>query len=288
MEGARKDLAALQKDYLGFVDELRRSEVAAERQKLIEDAAEVSRVISLVIGALSTAQIVAAPFSAGSIVKLLNGEPVQSALALIGPDQGKISELDARLTRLDAQIQEHKQGAFTDRIDAAAHKLEEARSLANGAAKNILNHKLQTLQALNQLSKLETSSSGFFHALSAYQKSVATAAAALDEAAVTYYRWLASDPAEAELLLRHIELDKAHVQQNSLDRGGKWTALATDAERWLRTMFLSWYQPEIKRVGICITGFRELRHLAIVNEAVNRVIEATGSERTEGMGKYSL
>jgi hypothetical protein len=287
---ARSGLEAVEKDYAAFLDKLVFDEKLAEKEKLIADAKEVHGVVSLVLGSMSSAPGLV-PYDATSIMKALGGQPVGALVnAALRPDAKKLAELDARLARLDAEIKQHRDKAFRSRIDAARAKLERSQIDPVASGKAILTRKLEGFQAVQELAGLEKEGQGFqyFHMLRDYFKDVALAASRLDEAADGYYRFLTRGrPAEAALLLRHIEVDIDHVRSSGApDPSGEWARVANDAATWLRRDFIPWHKAEVERVGRCVTGFKELRHLQLVDESLNGVTEALGGVPRRDVGKY--
>src|SRR5262249_27926535 len=155
---------------------------------------------------------------------------------------------------------------------------ERSGTVPESSANKILDHKLKSWQAVQALAGLEREGQGFqfFHKLRDYYKAVAFKASPLNEAANNYYQFLTTGrPAEGEILLTRIEVDMAHVESNNLEPTGEWAKLATSASSWLKDRYIPWYRPEVQRVGECLKGFKELRHLRPVDESINRVVEAT-------------
>lgn len=289
VEASRKDLLAVRDDYEAFLTELQYKAVEAEKRALLDEAAEVSGMVSSVIGGLANG-LTAIPFDAISIMKALTGDPISSIIkAAFGPDPAQLAALDARLRVLDEQLRGHKEKGFRNRIEAARLRLEKAKGAADLAVAAILEHKMKTWQAIHQLAGLEREGQGFqfFHALRDYYKTVAFAGASLNDAVNGYHRWLhGAWLSEGELLARHIEVDVDVVRREDRDPTGEWGNLAAEPAAWLSRSYLPWYRDEVQRVGACVTGFKQLRHLHLVNQSVNQVIDATGGIRRDDLGRY--
>jgi hypothetical protein len=289
VQASRIDLLAVRDDYEAFLTEMQYKALEKEKQKMLNEAAEVSQMVSSVISSLANAPT-AIPFDAISIMKLLKGDPFPSIIkAAFGPDPARLGALDARLQVLDGALREHRDKGFRNRIGAVRLRLEKAKSAADLEAEAILEHKRKTWQAVHELAGLEREGHGFqfFHALRDYYRAVAFTGASLNEAVNGYYRWLTGTwLSEGEILATHIDVDVDHVRKHDLDPRGEWMNLAAEPAAWLRSDYLPWYRNEVQRVGACITGFKELRHLGLVNEAMNQVIDATGGIRRDDLGRY--
>jgi hypothetical protein len=289
VEVAKKDLVAVQREYDAFLSEMKKKDLEQEKQLLLDESESVFKALSVLIGSLSTSAA-AIPFDATSIVKVIGGDPITSIVKLaVRPDPAKLAALDAQLEELETKIKEHKDKAFRAKIASARVRLENNLSLSQSSAERILLHKQKSFQKIHALAGLEKEGHGFqfFHSLLDYYKSVAKKAASLNEAVNGYYKFLtATRLDEGEILLKHIEVDIDHVRRHNLDPGGEWMRLAVQSESWLKTHYLPWYQPEVQGVGKCLTGFKELRHLGLVDKSVNMVIEATNGIPDRELGNY--
>ncbi len=289
VKATKEDLVSVRDEYEAFLKEMQYKDLDKEKRRLLSEAMSVSQTVTTVIDSMANIYT-AIPFDATSIMGLLKGNPITSIVKLaFGPDPSKLAKLDAQLEALDREIKEHKDRAFRSKIQAARLRLEKNELVASSSAQEILSHKLKTWQAISELAGLESErgSFQFFHVLRDYYKAVALKAAALNEAVNSYYQFLTTTRLdEGEILVKHIEVDVAHVRQYNLDPTGEWMKFATEAASWLEKDYLPWYRAEVERVGACITGFKELRHFHLVNKSVNLVIEATGGIPQPELGKY--
>lgn len=288
-EASRKDLVAVLAEYDTFLTGLQYTAVEQEKKDLLAEAAEISGIVSSMIGTLANAMSVV-PFDAISIMKGLKGDPFPSIVKMaFAPDPARLGELDARLRMLDEKLRGHQEKGFRNRIEAARLRLAKARSAAEVAAEEVLEHKMKTWQAIHELAGLEREGQGlqFFHALRDYYRAVALTGASLNEAVNRYHRWLHGTwLSEGTLLATHIQVDVEFVRRHGLDPTGEWTKLAAEPAAWLRRDYLPWYRGEVDRVGACLAGFKQLRHLHLVNEAMKLAIVATGGISVGDLSMY--
>jgi len=49
--------------------------------------------------------------------------------------------------------------------------------------------------------------------------------------------------------------------------GGQWQVLATDAEQWLRRMFVPWHTKDVSGATRCLRALKEFQHLRLADES---------------------
>jgi hypothetical protein len=270
LKAVREKLIAVQSDYDAFVAELARANTEAEKQALFKDASDVESALSTAVEALKlTSEFI--PLDPVSAVKSGADISVKIIGVLMAPSSGAVAQLDAKLADLDSKIEEHRRKGFTARIREASHQIDAAQERLLNAARAISSNRLQMFAALQDLAGIEPAGAQpkYFGVLWEYYRSAAVAGADLHDATREYYDFLVRDrPGESALLLLHIQTDIEHVRRSGVadPTGGRWQQTATDAEQWLRGMFIPWRNKDVSGASRCLRALKEFQHLRLADE----------------------